>query len=343
MTGRIIKLVSFCLVCAFGLVVLFEIVARIVLPSHVEAFRRRGVGDDRVLFVSKSSYVDMNGYYKISPNIRYVEVAYYPDEHGSATKEYQCAYQSDALGFLSNSVTYKDASILLLGDSFAQGQGGCEWMSRLSRETRARLYSAAIQGYGFAHWERIVADLSQLQKPQKMLIVSTTDDFYRALSQAGESQIKCLDGIVKCTSDYWYPIGDAMDETARARLEQRHRGYSLFVDPKASLKGMFPASFGLLRIVSGYERAPARNFANSLRILSDFSKTFDLRLIWIRDREPGEKSREDAVAAALAAAGLTAKHCRLPLDGYLPRDGHPNSKGYDELRNCVEKVVADWE
>jgi hypothetical protein len=343
MTGRIIKLVSLNLVFAFGLVVAFEIAARAFLPSQVEAFRRRGVGDDRALFVPKFSYVDMNGYYKISPNMQYVEVAYYPDGHGNVTKEYQCAYQSDALGFLSNSVTYERASVLLLGDSFAQGQGGCEWMSRLSSETRARLYSAAIQGHGFAHWEKIVADLSQLRKPQKILIVFTTDDFYRALSQAGESQIRCLNGIVKCTSDYWYPISDAMDETARERLEQRHRGHSLFVDPKASLKGMFPASFGLLRIVGGYERAPALNFANSVRILADFSKAFDLRLIWIRDREPGEKSREEAVAAALAAGGLAATHCSLPSDGYLPRDGHPNSKGYDELRNCVEKVVADWE
>src|SRR5262245_39440581 len=182
MTGRIIKLVSFYLVCAFGLVVLFELAARILLPSHVEAFRRRGVGDDRVLFVSKSSYVDMDGYYKIAPNIQYVEVAYYPDGHGNATKEYQCTYQSDALGFLSNSVTYMNASVLLLGDSFAQGQGGCEWVSRLSSETRARLYSAAIQGHGFAHWEKIVADLSELQKPQKSPNVTRNYTFDRDIS-----------------------------------------------------------------------------------------------------------------------------------------------------------------
>jgi hypothetical protein len=340
--GRTVKAACLGFTCAIAFLLLFEIAARALLPRQVGVFRRRAVGDDRVLFVSKSSYVDMVGYYKIAPEMPYTEVAYYPDMNGKASKEYECTYRSDRLGFLSNSVAYEDASILLLGDSFVQGQGGCEWLPRLREQTRAKIYSAAIQGHGFAHWEKIVSDLAGVRKPEKILVVFTTDDFFRAQSQVGQSQLACLDDITRCTNHYWYPIDNSMQELAQARLKRRHDGPDFFADPKTSLKAMFPASFGVLRMIAGYERAPVVNMANSRRIVAKFAKTFDTRLIWIRSREHTDEPREQVVASALRDDGLIASHCSLPSDGYLPRDGHPNSKGYDALRNCVEAAVAGW-
>lgn len=336
---RVASLLSCVLICVLA----FELAAAVLLPSHVEALRRRAFGDDRVLFVTKAAYVDRDGYYKFRPGIEYREVAYYPDGDGKATKEYECSYRSDELGFLSNSVGYREASILLLGDSFTQGQGGCEWLPRLSSETRGKLYSAAVQGHGFMHWEKIVADLGKLRKPTKVLVIFITDDFYRPLSLVGDGQRGCLEGTVACTDHYWFPIAAGMDETAQARLAERLRGPSLLANPKAFIKGALPASFGLLRIVLGYARNSTDNFAGSLQVLERFAQDFDLRLVWVSDRHDAEGSaRESAVARALAERRLVAARCQLPADGYLPRDGHPNATGYDTLRDCVEEVVAGW-
>src|SRR5262245_39705750 len=104
--GFIGRLFAFTLIFAAG-VVAFEIAARIFLPNNVEALRRRAFGDSRVLFVTHASYADKDGYYNFRPSIEYTEVAYYPDHQGKATREYECSYRSDALGFLSNSIAYR--------------------------------------------------------------------------------------------------------------------------------------------------------------------------------------------------------------------------------------------
>jgi hypothetical protein len=319
---------------------LFEVLAQVFLPNQVEVLRRRAVGDDRILFLSKSSYVDFDGYYKFRPNSEYVEIAYYPDMHGKLTKEYECSYRSDDLGFLSNAIPYRDATVLLMGDSFAQGQGGCEWMSRLSPSARARVYSAAVQGHGFAHWERIVADLSRLKQPDKVLVVFTTDDFYRSASQIGRSQTDCLDSVVQCSGHYWYPIGDAMEQTARTRLLRRRAPG--FQDMSAAIKLKFPAAYGVLRMITGREGATSGNFSRSTRIISDFAEKFDLRLVWIRSRYAADAPREKAIEHFFSSKKLSLTNCLLPSDGYLTRDGHPNAKGYDVLRDCVDEVVGGW-
>ena len=218
-------------------------------------------------------------------------------------------------------------------------------MSRLSPQIRKEIYTAAVQGHGFAHWERIVADLGALRRPQKLLIAFITDDFYRPLSQVGESQIACLNGKIACTSHYWYPISDDMKAIATKRWNDRQNAFRLLLqDPKAGLKALLPASFGVVRIMAGYDKVSDAAFANSVRILSDFANSYDTRLIWIPDRSELEQTnpRQEAVAKVLAEKGLSAMRCKLPADGFLPRDGHPKAKGYDALRDCVESVIRNW-
>ena len=96
----ILKVLSVFSLLAVGLIVLFEVAAKLVLPDQVAAFRARAIGDDRILFVSPLSYVGQNGYYKFAPDIIYLEAAFYPDKDGELTKEYECTFRSDALGFL---------------------------------------------------------------------------------------------------------------------------------------------------------------------------------------------------------------------------------------------------
>jgi hypothetical protein len=47
------------------------------------------------------------------------------------------------------------------------------------------------------------------------------------------------------------------------------------------------------------------------------------------------------VAEALQGRDVT--HCRLPADGFMPRDNHPNAAGYDAMKACVEDVLGGWE
>jgi hypothetical protein len=323
------------------LVIAFEAAARLVLPDLVASWRALAFGDHRVLFVSPGAFENKAGYFAFRPDSEIREVAYYPTADGRFTVESDCTFASDRLGFLSNTVAYEDSEILLLGDSFAQGSGGCAWLPALAPVVRPRLYSAAVLGTGVAHWRNILAYLERIKKPDKVLIVFITHDFYRGDWVFPRPQLACLAGSGPCRGQFWYPVSDGMAEVAAERYALR--------SPRLGKSGMskflryhLTAGFTLFeKLKRGLERE-SQTLQESVGIVTDLARRYPLKLIWVNEKSevggPGPRTR----LVWRKLNGLDVTRCPIPAEGFLERDGHPNAQGYGVLKDCVERVVRAW-
>jgi hypothetical protein len=207
-----------CGVIIFGL----EVATRFLLAGQVTSWRAVAFGDQRVSFISRGAFQNRAGYPAYRPDTEVREVAYYPDSNGTMTREYDCTYRSDQLGFLSNSIRYAEAEILLLGDSNTQGQGGCAWLPRLEHDVRSRVYSTAVFGHGVKHWRNVLIDLEKMRTPPKVMITFITDDFFRTDWVFDDAQLACISGNGDCQGMYWHPLSDNMAEQAAERYARRN-------------------------------------------------------------------------------------------------------------------------
>jgi hypothetical protein len=321
-------------------VALFEALAALLLPGQVAVVRNSAIGDGRVMYFSANALANRPGYYNFTPNMTHREVAYYPDSSGKMTVEYDCRYSADDLGFVSNAVAYVDSEVLLLGDSFAQGQGGCPWMPKLPASVRRSLYSAAVFGTSFESWQSIVDHLSAIKPPARLLIVFVTDDFFRKGGPQASQQIDCLQPGGDCSGQYTQRIVDDMPTHAAMVLDQR-KSPSMFENPRRFLAAMFPASVGVIRTI---KRTPERLLEGQLKALEGLFRRAETRLVWVELPEElkSDDARRHAVKDGLEKLGLSYTHCSLPEDRLLPRDRHPNAKGYDVLMRCVLTAMEGW-
>ena len=329
--------ILFCLVLVVG----FEAAARLALPDLVASWRALALGGQRILFVSQGAFENRAGYFNFAPDKPIRELAYYPEENGGFSVEYDCTYPSDALGFVSNTIGYQDSAILLLGDSFSQGSGGCPWVPRLEPDVRGQIYSAAVLGTGVKHWHNILADLERVKKPEKILIVFITHDFYRDDWVHGLSQLDCLSGAGDCRGQFWYPISDGMPDLAAQRQALRAPGIS---DLRSSRfwRQHFIATFTLVKKLRRRTEKDSRLLQDSLRIVSDLAARYPLRMIWVNEKSEADEPGPRTLRLWKSLKGLDVTRCPIPRSGFLVRDEHPSASGYDVLKACVERAVRGW-
>jgi hypothetical protein len=332
---------SIALLFCVGFVVAFEASAQLLLPDLVADARARAFGDRRVAFISPEAFENKTGYYAFRPSSSVREVAYYPDAQGSFTLEYDCTFASDRMGFPSNAIAYEQSEVLLLGDSYAQGSGGCAWLPGLADDVRNRIYSAAMLGTGVKHWRNILADLERIRKPAKILVVFITHDFYRPDWVFPEQQLACLAQRGDCTGQFWYPVSDASAAISAERYALR--------TPQLGKSGMskllryhLTASFTLFERFKRRTESDSQSLQDSLAIVAELAARYPLKLIWVNEKSEVEtpEPRTQRLWDRLAALDVT--RCTIPKEGFLERDGHPNARGYSVLKACVERVVRTW-
>jgi hypothetical protein len=326
--------------CIFSILSIFgfETAARLLLPEQVAAQRANFFGDERYGFISRGALANKTGYVNFRPESTVRIVAYYPAAIGKLTQEYDCTYRSDRLGFVSNTVDYRAADILLLGDSNTQGDGGCEWIPRLDPGVRSRIYSTAVMGLGVLHWSHIVSDLTKFKNPKKILIVFVTDDFFRGDWVYNSAQLECVEGRRDCSESYWYPISGSLSEVAARRYAERTtpKGLAQFV------KLHLIATYSVYKILKDPAPEQGSVFKRSLSIVSDLAHEYDMKLLWVNEKGDIDLSSARAQALARGLGGLKVSRCEIPRGGFLPRDPHPNASGYDVLKTCVEQIVHSW-
>ena len=307
--------------------------------------------EHRFLYTTPDSFRNVQDLWTYKPNSRIDEIAIYRTPFRNFFKEYECHYQTDRLGFLDNpEPDRRTYDVLLLGDSFTAGSGGCSWVNGLRAKVAGySVYNAALPGTGWANWAEIKRYLDKEgYQFRQVILVFIAGDWARRLKPKGDRELDCLRDVTHCVHEVYYPLDSTIDlfemSARRARLRSNQFsdkiGYfwrRYFWVSEFLLSASNPLfSKPDVRGVS-VDRAAAEAFD---RIVSISEAT---RFVRITTKDEAALRTEDAdtlvVSKFFAERNLQFETCTLTMDDFLGYDGHPNRRGYDKVAGCVADVV----
>jgi hypothetical protein len=268
--------------------------------------------------------------------------------------EYDYRYRTNNYGLVQDfDVVPARPSILLLGDSFTEGQGAEPWFRQLAAQSSKlpyQLINGGLSGTGFEQWSKLQRYLSADHvQIQKLVVLFISDDYRRGVWNFSPSELRCLQSLAACRGDEWYsrmpPDAElpatvdkirAFRDTPRRRLVQRARN-------------LLPASFRVydyLRTELFSDAGHARERAHAT--IADFIKQYGRgNVVFMHLPQKDEANGPNAAGMeerrAIQDAGGRLydgfKLCHLAPADYHIRDPHPNAKGYAKIADCVSQVV----
>jgi hypothetical protein len=308
--------------------------------------------EERYLYITPDSIRNVEDFSTYVPGAALEEVGIYRSSTGRFFEEFRCRYQVDELGFLDNPPSAdRHYDILLLGDSFTQGQAGCSWVDKLrARLPTLKIYNAGINGTNFQHWA-VTKDYLERHgySFDKALVIFISDDFYRHFTQWTEAPLQCLHDVGRCTTQFIYPLKPDLDLIAMSRKRallrdtSRLRGRVIYFW-KRNLWVSYFLYENLERLLGSRSPLPAIAPEMTAALSRILTTSKAVRLVRVLQKD--ETALQADNAESIAAGDYLKEHridfdtCDVGYDNYFPYDGHPTSRGYDRLAECLSKIIG---
>jgi lysophospholipase L1-like esterase len=349
---------------------LITIITFIVTLLFIEIFYHFFFADNfhnkRFLFITKPSLLDQNksfGYYK---NTCVREIAVY----GNGNKfhiEYDTSFKTNNIGLVQKKpFDPKKKSIVIIGDSFTQGQGATPWFYHLEdnwKHNGYQLINLGIIGTGIKQWKDTLQWFSSIGEIKQILICCISDDWVRPRWYISEN-VK-LNGLVfnllvgnKFQKSHHRPIIYVIKKDAdHHTILKRAKDIAELSDGgiKKFLKNFFLAS--LTHRVLFQKKLPSYNYSEI--VFSENKTSFDqiisaygankitvLHLPQKQEVIQGEYSELGTKIKNLILSrhipyidGLAL--CKLNKGDFYRDDDHPNASGYKKIYDCFLKNVLE--
>jgi hypothetical protein len=344
--GNIALVAASLLVC----LVILELVASLLEPESVYRW------EDRLMFFSGGKvFENFDGGFKYAPGQLIGSETYYinADDRSVLDLEYKYTVRTNNLGLVqtTDSIPGKPA-ILVLGDSYVDGQGASPWFYELEvamAESRPdyQVLNGGILSSGIEQFRNLYLHLKDKVPLRKAVIVFISNDWIRPARQMPARTLECLADWRVCTGNedfYGLPVAaDARDEQIRKIMDYR-------LNAPRSLKDRL-RPFALVRFTWNAVSAIlhgdqlARNKVAAADLVRAFGpdNTIFLHL-----------PQKDEVLNGISPLGIQVqeylrsenfrlvdgfRQCGLEISDFLPNDGHPAAAGYDKVRTCVEHAI----
>jgi lysophospholipase L1-like esterase len=165
---------------------LITLISFIVTLLFIEIFYHFFFADNfhnkRFLFITKPSLLDQNKSFGYSKNTIVREIAVY----GNGKKfhiEYDTSFKTNNIGLVQKKNFDKGKkSIVIIGDSFTQGQGVTPWFYQLEDDwtnNEYQLINLGIIGTGIVQWKDTLQWFSSIGKINQIFICCISDDWIR--------------------------------------------------------------------------------------------------------------------------------------------------------------------
>lgn len=340
--------------CVFALFI-FEIGCKYILKKDpVYQFANRYMlfsdGKDGVF-----KNVDKFFIYESNREVHYATY-YYIDKKW--VKEYEYFGLTNNCGLLQTDSTKQNIpSVLLLGDSFTEGQGASPWFenfrSGLSK-TGLQYVNGGIFGTGFQQWEMLHDYLVKANVVVRhVVVIFISDDYRRGVWNMPPHTLECIKEYKSCIGNedfYGMPPSDERTQfldKLRAYREGEKRKYELL--PKELFKRYLPATTMILKylgdFIGGLQGNPNRS------AIADLISRYRQNVLFVHIPD-----KQEVRTKKLTKYGITAirdiekfggnifdgyANCGFTQADYFVNDGHPNEKGYSKISACVTAAVKE--
>jgi GDSL-like lipase/acylhydrolase family protein len=326
--------------------------------------------DRSLLFSSPTFMLYTGGSVRYYPHEKIREVAVYNDKI-----EYDVLYNTNNLGFV-DSKNYGHESIsgksyyALVGDSFTAGvNGGSPWVPKLrNNKAHAEVYNFGIAATGFEHFYRLLHDMKDKVKITHIIIVAITDDFFRGywhplvtdgdISFCSENgtHSRCQPVPVASIIPINAPEGEIREisrnkyREIRAKVDEINAANSLLTKIESVLYDDSAIFYYAKVLLDTYRRShQPSNIEDAIESMRKIRNEFplaEIHLIHLPQKyEVMTKNYHINIADQISELGVkyypALEKCNWSIDMFFPRDGHPNSYGYENITRCVSAYLFD--
>jgi hypothetical protein len=270
--------------------------------------------------------------------------------------DYDYRFRTNNCGLVQDAdIVPERESLLLLGDSFTEGQGAEPWFRLVSPAIDKLGYqpiNGGVLGTGFQQWLKLdrylVAKNIQIRK---LVVLFISDDYHRPVWHIPPAVFECLSAPPLCRVEdsYLYrlpPREEVSSWIARVRTARGPMKPRL----KVSAAALLPASYSVymffkqLILFAQAEHESHAAIAELIRIYGPKNVAF---IHLPQKDEVGHGPNDLGLKArrAIEDAGGKLfdgfKLCQLTGTDYYMNDDHPNKGGYTKIAACAANVINE--
>ena len=318
---------------------------------------------DRFLFITRPALRDQQTAFGFYPHTPIREVAVYGNGQDFRVA-YDTTFATNDLGLVQKSpFNPQKPAVVVIGDSFTQGEGASPWFYQLEADWRQNDCSPVnlgIMGTGVQQWRDTLAWFSRRGAIQHIFILAISDDWLRKRwcaheNREGRGLVLCADclgtaGVCKNLSspglvfiDQGAATADIIKQARELADASRKPGFRGFWDRlygRRLLKTWRPSS----RDRAGRERLFGQNQAAFDQMVALYgSKNLTVLHLPLKSEvsrgaynEWGQRAQAWVLSRRVAYLdGLTL--CGLTPQDYYGQDNHPRASGYAKILACLRK------
>ena len=171
-------------------------------------YRNQYNWNHRYQFAAKDSFrILKEGLWSYQPTELIRTAAVYGFPFGTLWVEYECSFQTSRFGLIqAHSQELKAYDLVVLGDSFTEGQGGCPWLTaEATKDLDISVINGGLQGAGISAFADLDRYLSARVEIGNVLVIAISNDFFRSTdSEWIEEGRPCLvQGVCDDGNSWW--------------------------------------------------------------------------------------------------------------------------------------------
>ena len=250
-------------------------------------------------------------------------------------------------------------SILILGDSFVQGQGYGNWTDFLNHDfDKYQIINGGILGTGPQQFLLLDEYLSKKLSIKKVLLLYIGDDFRRDLYNHDKNRLNCLKNYKNCNGSeifYGFPLTSRDPQNFLNYLKnKRFENNKEYLNLKRirrlikrELSNLYVVNIPISFLRNTFYKSKNEKILKNFEAIEKFISKYGDNIHFVNLAQKNEilfkkKSYETIYANDFIAKKTKNIHqCNLDnnVDLFFKYDQHPNEKGYKNISNCINKIL----
>lgn len=310
----------------------------------------------------ESIFRNIENFFVYQSNANIHSTAYY-FVNGQWTKEYEYVIPTNNFGLVqTNNIQANTQSVLLLGDSYTEGQGTAPWFELFRKNNplkNLQPVNGGLLGTGFKQWWLLHNHLlTQGIDVKKLVVIFISDDYVRNVWNFPRRTQDCLADYSQCMGNENF-FGAPKDNGVLDAFLEKLRNYRethLYKKEgvfKENPQSLFPGTRRAIRFIKetlkNPQTADTPNTLANREAIRQFIKIYKNDVLFVHIPQ-----KDEILDHAVSPLGKTTRKeiesfggefydgqalCGLTKEDYFVNDGHPNKNGYSKIATCVTAAV----